>query len=65
MDFLEDYGHLKYDAGVEYAYNTLLAVRESCSKISDGAIEADDDRLPYSSRHWRAVTKMRWNGKRP
>ena len=40
MDFLEDYGHLKYDAGVEYAYNTLLAVRESCSKISDGAIEA-------------------------
>ncbi|KAF7574864.1 membrane protein hemolysin III [Pyrenophora tritici-repentis] len=40
LDLLEDYGHLKYDAGVEYAYNTLLAVRESCSKISDGAIEA-------------------------
>jgi adiponectin receptor len=40
LDFLEEYGHLKYDAGVEYAYTTLLAVRDSCSKISDGAIEA-------------------------
>lgn len=40
LDFLESYGHVKYDEGVEYAYNTLLAVRESCSKISDGAIEA-------------------------
>ncbi|KAJ4379975.1 inc metabolism membrane protein [Didymella sp. IMI 355093] len=40
LDFLEEYGHLKYDAGVEYAYTTLLAVRESCSKISDGAFEA-------------------------
>lgn len=40
LDFLESYGHVNYDAGVEYTYNTLLAVRESCSKISDGAIEA-------------------------
>ncbi|KAF2474601.1 IZH family channel protein-like protein [Lindgomyces ingoldianus] len=40
LDFLESYGHLKFDAGVEYAYSTLLAVRESCSKISDGALEA-------------------------
>ncbi|KAJ4984054.1 hypothetical protein SVAN01_10485 [Stagonosporopsis vannaccii] len=40
LDCLEEYGHLKYDAGVEYAYTTLLAVRESCSKISDGAFEA-------------------------
>lgn len=40
LDFLESYGHLKFDAGVEYAYSTLHAVRESCSKISDGAIEA-------------------------
>ncbi|KAI8935903.1 hypothetical protein NX059_007415 [Plenodomus lindquistii] len=40
MDLLESYGHLKYDEGVEYAYNTLVAVREQCSKISDGAIEA-------------------------
>lgn len=40
LDFLEDYGHLKLDAGIEYAYSTLLAVRDSCSKISDGALEA-------------------------
>jgi len=40
MDLLESYGHLKYDAGVEYAYNTLVAVREQGSKLSDGAIEA-------------------------
>ncbi|KAF2196420.1 adiponectin receptor protein 1 [Delitschia confertaspora ATCC 74209] len=40
LDFLEDYGHLKLDAGIEYAYSTLHAVRESCSKISDGALEA-------------------------
>jgi adiponectin receptor len=37
---LESYGHVKFDAGVEYAYSTLHAVRESCSKISDGALEA-------------------------
>ena len=40
LDFLESYGHVKFDEGVEYAYSTLLAVRESCSKISDGALEA-------------------------
>lgn len=40
LDFLESYGHLKFDAGVEYAYSTLLAVRDSCSKISDEAFEA-------------------------
>ncbi|KAF2749948.1 HlyIII-domain-containing protein [Sporormia fimetaria CBS 119925] len=40
LDFLESYGHLKFDAGVEYAYSTLLAVRESCSKISGNAFEA-------------------------
>lgn len=40
LDFLESYSHLKFDAGVEYAYSTLLAVRESCSKISEDAIEA-------------------------
>ncbi|KAH7132031.1 adiponectin receptor protein 1 [Dendryphion nanum] len=39
LDFLESYGHLRLDTGVEYAYSTLLAVREACSKISDGAIE--------------------------
>ncbi|KAF2792000.1 adiponectin receptor protein 1 [Melanomma pulvis-pyrius CBS 109.77] len=40
LDFLESYGHLKFDTGVEYAFSTLVAVRESCAKISDGAIEA-------------------------
>ena len=40
MDFLESYGHLQFDAGIEYAYSTLLAVRESCSNISDGVLEA-------------------------
>ncbi|KAF2112456.1 IZH family channel protein-like protein [Lophiotrema nucula] len=40
LDFLESYGHLSIDTGRQYAYTTLLAVRESCSKISDGAYEA-------------------------
>jgi adiponectin receptor len=40
LDFLESYGHLKFDTGVEYAFSTLVTVRESCAKISDGAIEA-------------------------
>ncbi|KAJ4344663.1 inc metabolism membrane protein [Didymosphaeria variabile] len=39
LDRIDSYGQLKLDTGVEYAYSTLLAVRESCSKISDGAIE--------------------------
>jgi adiponectin receptor len=40
LDFLESYGHLKFDEGVEYAFSTLVAVREQCSRISDGALEA-------------------------
>ncbi|KAH7072994.1 hemolysin-III related-domain-containing protein [Paraphoma chrysanthemicola] len=40
LEFLESYGHLKYDAGVEYAWMTLINVRDSCSSISDGALEA-------------------------
>jgi adiponectin receptor len=40
LDFLESYSHLKFDTSVEYAFSTLVAVRESCAKISDGAIEA-------------------------
>lgn len=40
LDFLESYGHLKLDAGIEYAYSTLLAVRDSCAQISDNALEA-------------------------
>ncbi|KAF1998083.1 adiponectin receptor protein 1 [Amniculicola lignicola CBS 123094] len=40
LDFLESYNQLRFDTGVEYAYSTLVAVRESCSKISGEAIEA-------------------------
>ncbi|KAF2265606.1 adiponectin receptor protein 1 [Lojkania enalia] len=47
LDFLESYGHLKFDAGVEYAYTTLLAVRESCSRISGGAIEEGRRRAAF------------------
>lgn len=45
LDFLESYGHINFDAGLEYAYSTLVAVREGCSKISDGAIEAGRQRV--------------------
>jgi adiponectin receptor len=31
---------LTYDSGVEYAWTTLLNVRDSCANISDGALEA-------------------------
>ncbi|KAF1914964.1 IZH family channel protein-like protein [Ampelomyces quisqualis] len=40
LDLLEAYGSLKYDAGVEYAWTTLVNVRDSCAKTSDGALEA-------------------------
>ncbi|KAF1984609.1 adiponectin receptor protein 1 [Aulographum hederae CBS 113979] len=40
LDFIESYGHLKFDAHIERAYNTLLAVRDSCSRVSDGMIDA-------------------------
>ncbi|KAF2239147.1 hemolysin-III family protein [Viridothelium virens] len=40
LDFMESYGHLNFDAGVERAYSTLCAVRDSCSHISDGVIDA-------------------------
>ena len=40
LDFMESYGHLKFDTGVERAYSTLCAVRDSCSHISDGVIDA-------------------------
>ncbi|KAF2644189.1 IZH family channel protein-like protein [Massarina eburnea CBS 473.64] len=39
LDAIDSYGHLGLDTGVDYAHSTLLAVRESCSKISDGALE--------------------------
>lgn len=40
LDFLESYGHLKLDAGFEKAYNTLHAVHESCTHVSDEVIDA-------------------------
>jgi adiponectin receptor len=40
LEFLESYGSVNYDAGVEYAWTSLVNVRDSCSKISDGAMEA-------------------------
>jgi adiponectin receptor len=39
LDAIDSYGHLRLDTGVDYAYSTLLAVRESCTKMSGGAIE--------------------------
>ena len=40
LDFLETYGQLRIDNGLERAYNTLHAVRESCSHVSDEVIGA-------------------------
>ncbi|KAF2683489.1 adiponectin receptor protein 1 [Lentithecium fluviatile CBS 122367] len=39
LDFIESYGNFKIDTGVEYAYSTLLAVRNSCYNISNGTLE--------------------------
>lgn len=35
LDFLESYGQLNLDHGIEKAYSTLQAVRDSCTQISD------------------------------
>jgi adiponectin receptor len=40
LDFLESYGQLQYDAGIEKAYSTLHAVRESCARVSDEMMDA-------------------------
>ena len=40
LDFLETFGKLNIDNGVERAYTTLHAVRESCSHVSDELIGA-------------------------
>lgn len=40
LDFLESYGHLKLDTGIDRAYTTLHAVRESCAHVSDDLIDA-------------------------
>lgn len=40
LDFLESYGTLDLDAGVERAWSTLQQVRESCSQVSNDVIDA-------------------------
>lgn len=40
LDFLETYGQLNLDNGIERAYSTLQAVRESCSNASDEVMGA-------------------------
>lgn len=40
LDFLESYGHLDLDASIERAWSTLHAVRDSCSHVSDGVLDA-------------------------
>jgi len=35
LDFLETYGHVRLDAGIERAWSTLHAVRNACSHVSD------------------------------
>lgn len=40
LDFLENYGQLRLDDGIEKAYASLYAVRESCSHVSDEFIGA-------------------------
>ncbi|KAF2142192.1 uncharacterized protein K452DRAFT_358630 [Aplosporella prunicola CBS 121167] len=40
LDFLESYGQLKLDHGKERAYATLRSVRDSCSHVSDGVLDA-------------------------
>ncbi|KAJ9630523.1 inc metabolism membrane protein [Taxawa tesnikishii (nom. ined.)] len=40
LDFLENYGHLKLDAGIDRAYSTLHAVHEACTHVSDEMMDA-------------------------
>ncbi|KAK8205606.1 inc metabolism membrane protein [Zalaria obscura] len=40
LELVESYGHLKLDSGIERAYNTLHAVHESCTHVSDEMIDA-------------------------
>lgn len=40
LDFLESYGQLNVDAGIERAWSTLHQVRESCSHVSDNVMDA-------------------------
>ncbi|KAL1643465.1 inc metabolism membrane protein [Diplodia intermedia] len=40
LDFIESYGQLRLDVGIERAYNTLHAVRDSCSSVRDDVLDA-------------------------
>ena len=40
LDWLENYSNLQLDAGINRAYSTLEAVRDSCSHVSGGLIDA-------------------------
>ena len=40
LDWLENYGNLKIDAGIDRAYSTLEAVREACSTVSGELMDA-------------------------
>lgn len=40
LDFVETFGQLNLDNGIERAYNTLHAVQESCSHVSDEVLDA-------------------------
>nr|POE63244.1 uncharacterized protein c30d11.11 [Quercus suber] len=40
LDMVESYGHLKIDEGMRFAHETLHAVHESCTQVSDDIIDA-------------------------
>lgn len=40
LDFIESYGQLNIDAGLERAWNTLHAVRDSCSRVREDVMDA-------------------------
>ena len=40
LDWIESYGNLKFDSGINRAYSTLGAVRDSCSQVSGDLIGA-------------------------
>jgi adiponectin receptor len=40
LDFLESYGQFQLDAGIESAWSTLHAIRDSCSRVSNDFLDA-------------------------
>src|SRR6186713_1783006 len=40
LDWLEEYGNFKLDAGINKAYETLEAVRDTCSNVSGELMDA-------------------------